>query len=264
MPRRKHEGPNRFAPLSPSSAPARKLYIRIAEHISHTLLAGCYSPGDRLPAERDLARHFGVSRPTMREALLALEVQGLVELRRSAGITVTLKGPPGAIVPDTEAGAMALLQARRLFEGEVAALAAINATDAGVAELAQALRGLSARPGDDAEAPFRAFHVRVARLCANNVTIACIANLWSTHRGDPHLHGWLDLTARRHFRAWATAHKPVFDAVAASDPNAARAAMNAFSDLTALHLRQAVEAATPIPAPRMAAHTRYGNATNPW
>lgn len=242
MPRRKYDGPNRFAPLGPS-APGRKLYIRIAEQISDTLRAGRYTPGDRLPAERDLAQHFGVSRPTMREALLALEVQGWVELRRSAGILVTLKGPCGAIVPDTDAGALALLQSRRLFEGEVAALAAINATDASVAELAQALRALGTQPRDDAEAPFRAFHVRVAHACANNVTIACIARLWSRHQGDAHLHAWLDAAARPHSGTWAAAHEPVFAAIAARDPHAARAAMNAFNDLALLHLHQAIKAA---------------------
>ena len=259
MPRRKHDGPNRFPPLPPSPAPGRKLYIRIAEQISDTLMAGQYNPGDRLPAERDLAQHFGVSRPTMREALLALEVQGLVELRRSTGITVTLKGRPGAIVPDNDAGAMALLQSRRLFEGEIAALAAINATQASLAELAMAQRALAAAPGGDAEAPFRDFHIRVAQICANNVTIACIANLWSVNQGDPHLQGVLDAAARLHPGAWAAAHQPVHAAIAARDPHAARAAMNAFSDLAIVHLRQA----TARPAPAMRASRPATEAPRP-
>jgi DNA-binding FadR family transcriptional regulator len=260
MPRRKYDGPNRFGALSPSGAPSgargRKLYVRIAESISDTLMAGRYSPGDRLPAERDLALHFGVSRPTMREALLALEIQGLVELRRSTGITVTLKGPHDAIVPDSDAGALALLQSRRLFEGEVAALAAINATTESVAELARALRALR----DDTEASFRDLHVRIAQICANNVTIACIDNLWPAARdSDPHLHGRLAAAARLYPGAWAAAHEPILAAIAGRDPHAARAAMNTFSDLAIEHLRQAIKMPAMRPPPRIGS---YGHATN--
>ncbi len=268
MPRRKHEGPNRFSPLGVSGAHGRKLYVRIAESISETLMAGRYGPGDRLPAERDLAQHFGVSRPTMREALLALEVQGLVELRRSTGITVTRKGPRDAIVSDCDAGALALLQSRRLFEGEVAALAAVNAAESSVAELARALRALRAldRPlGDDAEAPFRAFHGRVAQLCANNVTTACVSNLWPAPGVDVHLHGWLNAAARRDPDAWAASHEPVFAAIAARDPHAARNAMNSFGDLAIAHLRQAIQAAAIEPAmPPTPRSVRYGATINPW
>ncbi len=265
MPRRKHEGPNRFSPLGVSGAHARKLYVRIAESISETLMAGRYGPGDRLPAERDLAQHFGVSRPTMREALLALEVQGLVELRRSTGITVTRKGPRDALVSDCDAGALALLQSRRLFEGEVAALAAVNATESSVAELARALRALDRPLGDDAEAPFRAFHERVAQLCANNVTTACVSNLWPAPGADLHLHRWLDAAARLVPGAWAASHEPVFAAVAARDPHAARNAMNGFGDLAIAHLRQAIQAAATEPAmPPAQRAARYGAATTSW
>ncbi len=241
MARRKYDGPNRFGTLSPTGEHGRKLYVRIAESISDTLMAGRYARGERLPAERDLAQHFGVSRPTIREALLALEVQGLLELRKSTGITVTLNGPRDSLVPDSDAGAQQLLQSRRLFEGEVAALAALNATDRSIAELAQALHRLSQGGEDDAEAPFRDFHIRVARICANNVTIACIANLWSPHRGDPHLYTLLNQAARLGHDAWAKSHEKLFETIAARDPHAARGAMNAVSDQAIVHLRYAVK-----------------------
>lgn len=241
MPRRKYDGPNRFGTLSPSGEHGRKLYVRIAESISDTLMAGRYARGERLPAERDLAQHFGVSRPTIREALLALEVQGLLELRKSTGITVTLNGPRDTFVPDSDAGALQLLQSRRLFEGEVAALAALNATDRSIAELAQAMHRLNQGGEDDVAAPFRDFHILVARICANNVTIACIANLWSPHRGDPHLYMLLNLAARLGEDAWRKSHKPLFETIAARDPHAARSAMNVVSDQAIVHLRHAVK-----------------------
>ncbi len=240
MPRKKYDGPNRFGAMSPSGERNRKLYVRIAESISDTLLAGCYARGERLPAERDLAQHFGVSRPTMREALLALEVQGLVELRKSTGITVTLNNPRESLVADSDKGALDLLQARRLFEGEVAAAAAVNASEAGLAELAQALRHLTAVPDEDAEAPFRAFHVQLARLCANNVTRVCVDNLWAPHRASSQVHARLDAAARLGHDTWVHTHRQLFDAVAAHDPRAARAAMSLFGDLATGHLRQAM------------------------
>lgn len=241
MARRKYDGPNRFGTLSPSGEPGRKLYVRIAESISDTLMAGSYARGERLPAERDLALHFGVSRPTIREALLALEVQGLLELRKSTGITVTLNGARDTFVPDSDAGALQLLQSRRLFEGEVAALAALNATDRSVAELAQALHRLDQGVEDDAEAPFRDIHILVARICANNVTIACIANLWSPHRGDPHLYTLLNRAARLGHDGWRKSHDHLFEMIAARDPHAARSAMNSVSDQAIVHLRSAVK-----------------------
>ncbi len=239
MPRKKHDGPNRFGALSPSGD-ARKLYVRVAESIGDTLMAGRYSRGDRLPAERDLAQHFGVSRPTIREALLSLEVQGLVELRKSVGITVTLNGPRDSVVPDSDGGALDLLQSRRMFEGEVAALAAINATGDSLTELAQALTQLTVLREADAEAPFRDFHVRLARICANNVTTACIANLWSPHRGDHNLQTRLDAGVRLNHAAWCASHERIFIAISTRDAAAARTAMNAFSDQAIRHLRQTI------------------------
>jgi len=266
MPRKKYDGPNRFGAFSPSGGGNRKLYVRIAEQISNTLMAGHYARGERLPAERDLAVHFGVSRPTMREALLALEVQGFLELRKSTGITVTLNGPRGTFVPDSDTGAFDLLKARRLFEGEVAALAALNATDESLAELGQALRGLSTRTDGDAEAPFRAFHVLAAHICANNVTIACITNLWAPHRGDPRLHALLDRAAVIGHDVWQAQHERIFATLSARDPHAARGAMNAFSDTAIGHLRQAVQAiafesqapVAPVPAERAHGQAAHG------
>ena len=266
MPRRKFDGPNRFGDLSASGDRNRKLYVRIAEQMSDTLMKGSYARGDRLPAERDLAQHFGVSRPTMREALLALEVQGLLELRKSTGITVTLNGPRATFVPDSDTGALDLMKARRLFEGEVAALAALNVTDEGIAELAQALHGLAAQTDGDAEAPFRTFHVLASHICANNVTVTCIHNLWASHRGDPRLYALLDRAARIGRDTWLLQHERIFAAIAARDPNAARSAMNAFSDQAIGHLRQAIQAiafesqalVVPGQSPRSARRAAHG------
>ncbi|WP_186307264.1 FadR/GntR family transcriptional regulator [Mesorhizobium amorphae] len=69
----------------------RKLYLQIADQIRDQILSGEATPGQQLPSERDLAVSLGVSRPTVREALIALEVAGMLEVR--VGVGAFLKAP---------------------------------------------------------------------------------------------------------------------------------------------------------------------------
>src|SRR5437867_10072706 len=78
--------PSSKMPLT--SIEPRRLYRQIAEQIRGLIRSGEYLPGARLPPERDLAKQLGVSRPSVREALIALEVEGLVEVRIGSGIYV--------------------------------------------------------------------------------------------------------------------------------------------------------------------------------
>src|SRR5512132_3028456 len=105
----------------------RRLYRQIAEQIRALIQSGEFRAGSRLPPERDLARELGVSRPSVREALIALEVEGLVEVRIGSGIYVL--GPAKPPAPDQEqaAGPFELLRARYVVESECAALAAKSA-----------------------------------------------------------------------------------------------------------------------------------------
>ncbi|MFY8143978.1 MAG: FadR/GntR family transcriptional regulator [Caulobacter sp.] len=76
-----------------SGAPdPQKLYQQVARSIAASIAEGRYAPGDRLPSERGLADSFGVSRPTIRDAMIALEFQGLVEARQGSGVYVTAQG----------------------------------------------------------------------------------------------------------------------------------------------------------------------------
>ena len=72
----------------------RRLYRQIADQIRALIKSGEFPAGSRLPPERDLARQLGVSRPSVREALIALEVEGMVEVRIGSGIYV-LAGEAG-------------------------------------------------------------------------------------------------------------------------------------------------------------------------
>src|SRR5512145_3427466 len=106
-----------------------RLYRQIAEQLRGLITQGEFAAGTRLPAERDLAKQLGVSRPSVREALIALEVEGWVEVRTGSGIYVQPArqrngGHAARNGHDTEWGPLQVMQARELVEAEVAALAA--------------------------------------------------------------------------------------------------------------------------------------------
>src|SRR3954464_8439555 len=107
----------------------KKLYQAVVESIVQSIRAGTFKHGQRLPSERDLAEEFGVSRPTIREAMLALEIRGMVEARHGSGVYVTDNPPDQQAAPELDIGAFELTEARALFEGEAAALAATIITD---------------------------------------------------------------------------------------------------------------------------------------
>src|SRR5690349_12503524 len=93
---------------------------RLYEHVDQDLAAGIgrrdFKVGQRLPSERDLANTYGVSRPTIREAIIALELDGLVEVRLGSGVYVTARAPRGGQAGETDIGPFELLEARRAIE----------------------------------------------------------------------------------------------------------------------------------------------------
>ena len=102
-----------------------RLYLKVAENILEFIDSEKIEAEQRLPSERDLAAQLGVSRPTVREALIALEITGAVEIRSGSGVYV-LQRDEGAELkaPDQGPGPFEILEARRLVESEACALAA--------------------------------------------------------------------------------------------------------------------------------------------
>ena len=115
----------------------KRLYRQIADQLAQLIASGEFAVGSRLPAERELAASLGVSRTSVREAIISLEMSGLVEVRVGTGIFVT---PRPETAPrqsrDAGPGPFELLAARKLVEGEVAALAASAATEDDAAAMA--------------------------------------------------------------------------------------------------------------------------------
>ncbi|MEM1380894.1 MAG: FadR/GntR family transcriptional regulator [Pseudomonadota bacterium] len=156
----------------------RRLYTNIVDRINALIDSGEFKPGSRLPAERDLASTFGVSRVTIREAQIALQAQGRIEVKSGSGARV-LHPRQGHDLP--AANAYELTQARSLFEGEAAGLAALTISEAELTELDGYLEVMAADTsdsraiGDDAD---RAFHACIANASGNAVIADMIERLW--------------------------------------------------------------------------------------
>ena len=135
---------------------SRRLYRQIADQIAALIEGGEYPVGSRLPPERDLARQLRVSRPSVREALIALEVEGYVEVRVGSGVYVRSNTASPAPAPADElpedSGPFELIRARWLIEAECAALAAKNASKAQVTAIEardRKSRAITGRRPDD-------------------------------------------------------------------------------------------------------------------
>jgi len=207
----------------------RRLYRQIADQLRRLIEAGDYPAGSRLPPERDLAAQLGVSRPSVREALIALEVEGWVDVRMGSGIYVLARDrsatAPGRLSADSP---FEIIRARQLIEGELAATAALKMNCGQLAGLRHALmvmqeesrRGIVPIRGD------RMFHVRIAEAADNAVLLRLVGDLFD-ERNNP-----LFAKFGSHFENdanWQQAiveHAAVIDAIAAKDPSAAREAMH--------------------------------------
>jgi GntR family transcriptional repressor for pyruvate dehydrogenase complex len=203
-----------------------RLYQELARKLMEELASGRYAPGDRLPAERDLAGEYEVSRPTVREAIIALEVQGLVEVKVGSGAYV-LRLPGKEEVPGFNITGFELTEARLLFEGEAAGLAASQITDEEVAELETLIADIAREnaTASGAEEADRAFHLAIARATRNTAVYDTIERLWDLRRTSPESAQLHALARTANIKPVVDEHSAVLEALRARDPNAARAAM---------------------------------------
>lgn len=234
----------------------QRLYRQIADQLRALIDSGEFPPGSRLPAERELAKMLGVSRASVREAMIALEVIGLVDVRVGNGVLVC--EPPGRALTDepvmtqvtrdqwkevdpelgievdfsAEIPPFALLQARRLIEPEAAALAAQNATEGELEAILEAFERNTrdnrahshTHPGD------RLFHIRIAQASGNSAYALMIKHLLG------HQYGSMFQRLQAHytcddmpFRS-EHEHRLILDALRNRDAEGAREAMAAHLD----------------------------------
>ena len=208
----------------------KRLYRQIADQVRSLVEQGEFARGTRLPAERELAQQLGVSRPSVREALIALEVEGLVEVRMGSGIYVREQpsAAAGRAAPVTAEPPLETIRARELIECELAARAAGTMKAAQVRGLREAIR-LMAQEVDAGQMPTqgdRLFHVRIVESAGNAVLTRIVTDLYDER------HNPLFAQLGSHFEnssSWRLAmaeHQAVVDAITAHDADAARQAMS--------------------------------------
>jgi len=213
----------------------RRLYRQIADQIRTLIGTGEVAPGARLPAERDLARQLGVSRPSLREALIALEVEGLLDVRVGSGIYVARSdGHTGGAVLADASGPFEVIRARWLIEGECAALAAKHGSPAQLRAIRQAhaeLQKEAKRHHNPLDAD-RRFHVRIAQATGNSALELVVQTLWDQRVGPL----YRALESKLEYPAMAAEtigeHAAILGAILARDPAAARGAMRRHMDMT--------------------------------
>jgi len=229
----------------------RRLYRQIADQIAQLIASGEFPAGARLPAERELAVSLGVSRTSVREAIISLEMSGLVEVRVGTGIFVT--APHTA---DTRSGVdggpgpFELLDARRLIEGEIAALAAKAGKPDDIAELRHSVDRMEQQVDDFAarEAADREFHLRIAKATGNSSLELVVEGLWN-QRAE--LWGRLQQHFHTHDLALQTIrdHAAIAKAIAARDADGARAAMHRHISRVAREFQRGVDESAQRPVP---------------
>jgi GntR family hexuronate regulon transcriptional repressor len=205
---------------------SRKLYQQVASAIMASILSGKYAPGERLPSERDLATAFGVSRPTIREAMISLEIRGLAEVRHGSGIYVS--DQPGADEGgDLDIGAFELTEARRLFVGVAAAWAATTISDGSLDQLETIVAEMqdeNARNQQDWTAD-RRFHIAIARATRNTAIATVIEHLLDMRHKSPLCVYMLERARRVGVQPRVSEHRRILDALRKHDPKTARTAM---------------------------------------
>lgn len=235
-----------------------RIYRQIADQLKTLIDNKEFPPGSRLPAERELASQLQVSRASVREALIALEVIGLVDVKVGNGVIV--REQPAFVQQSTQEPVMAqagrnqwadvddelnikldftaelppfsLLQTRRLIEPETAALAARYASDEELAGIRQAYEqncrdnrhGSATHPGD------RLFHIRIAQASGNPAYAFIIAHLLGHRYGTMFRGLQLHYTPQDMPHRSEVEHLAILTALEARDTRAAKKAMKEHLD----------------------------------
>lgn len=217
-----------FQPIKP-----KKVSAQIADQIRASILSGDFAPGDKLPPERELVKMFGVSRPSVREALNILESAGMVSTYRGGGTVVmslveaSAGHPLRELIRVDKGRAMEVIEVRRCMESWTTFHAAQRALPADIRSMEEMIdrmgRNLEEKhPSEELDAHF---HVVIARATHNILLMHLMQNLFDAMR-EFQQSVWraVHLTADDH-RLLLEHHINIFEAIKARDAAAAREAM---------------------------------------
>ena len=205
----------------------KRLYYSVAEQIKKLVQEGAFPPGSRLPGERDLANQLGVSRVTIREAQIALEAVGLVDIRIGSGVYV-LREATGAVEEMPDVSAFELTEARSAIESEAAALAAAAITEEELANLDEIVAVMESEP--DLTDPVSSeadknFHIAIAKATTNNAMIETVERLWRIRNEKAEIKKVYDSICGLHPDMRLKEHTDIVTALREGNPVEARKAM---------------------------------------
>ena len=206
----------------------QRLYLQVAHQLQELIGAGVFAKGSRLPSERDLATQFGVSRPTIREAMIALEIAGQVDVRSGSGVYVCKQKVQSVPLADVQApGPFEILEARKLIEGEICALAAERISEAQLQQLQALLDDMQEenRQEQITEQADEKFHCLIAEAAGNSALTATITWLWELRNESPISTHFQRRVRMEGCRPIVADHQAIIDALRQHDPEASRVAM---------------------------------------
>lgn len=210
-------------------AKEKRLYRRILKQMLLLIDSGEFPIGGRLPPERELAQRFGVSRPTIREAIIALEVLERVEVKTGSGVYVLAHNADSAYGYDPSISAFELTEARALIEGETAALAATMISDQQLQKLEESLHEMADESADGnltSEDSDKQFHAIIAEATGNKMLIEIAKNLWAIRGNSPMVHRSYQAICELDGEKRVDEHVEILQAIKDRDPLAARKAMH--------------------------------------
>lgn len=206
----------------------KRLYHAVADQIKTLISDGAFPPGSRLPGERELAERFDVSRVTVREAEIALQALGYLNIKTGSGVYVldVSKKQNGGLPNIT---AFELTEARSLFESEAAALAARQIDDDALLQLEEMIERMSSTdPADDADSQLadREFHLMIAAASGNAAVRYVVETLWTMRTEIPSIRDvHAAICAKEDAGDRGSEHADILEALRQRDSDAARMAM---------------------------------------
>ena len=214
-----------------------RLYRQISNVLINCINTGQFAPGAMIPSERDLSKQLGVSRSSIREALIALEIEGQVEIRMGSGVYVCQRGMWRNRLPSFMGESpVEVMHARAAFEGAVIVQACVHATPQGLARVQDSVESMRAdiAAGRDVLDHDREFHVRIAEMTGNSVMVGLVGTLFDMRREPLANHMRTLLEGEPVWNAALHEHEQILRCLQSRDPLAAEAAIRS-------HIRAAAE-----------------------
>ena len=214
--------------INPAAAPLPR-YRVVADQIAELIRQGALEPGQKMPPDAELVDLLQVSRPTIREAMISLEMMGYVETRFGYGAFVAQRLPTKGLGLIDDCSFSELVEARYWFEADIAAVAALTISAEDIAELRDILQKMKEPdlPVQELDTYDANFHLGIARSTQNNMFISIMDQIWSVRERFPN---WARirrqiLGVKENIVAVQKEHEVILEALEAHDPVAARRAM---------------------------------------